>query len=170
MCHFGSSPKGLRRRGSAPSTLSQGLAPKTLNLEGAQHSALPIMWVQQMPVLLTTDLVLLVLIHTLASHLGFTFHCWHSLQQNLTHLGPRVERQCFPVTLAAASHLALRAPLFGRWAWAERTPCAPPSLHLQCEITLELSSSRGKKNIPGKAFSFYLKIIYNLLSFINALF
>lgn len=43
--HFGSSPVGLGKRGSVLSTFLQGLAPETLNLEGAQSSSFPITWI-----------------------------------------------------------------------------------------------------------------------------
>lgn len=116
--------------------------------------------------LLIIGLVFPVLIHTRASHLGFTFHCWHLLQQNLTHLAPKVE----PPVLSCNGKYSFVPGLenlasWGRWASGETIPrVLHPNPHSKCETTLELRYFRGKKKIPGKAFSFYLKIIYNILS------
>lgn len=106
LCHFGSSPEGLQKWVSVTNTVFQGLSqvcpppPRPWTWKAPSPVPHPSSGFHKCQPLLMISLVLLSLVHTWASRLGFTFHCWHLLQQSLTHLAPKAERQCFPITVS----------------------------------------------------------------------
>lgn len=95
---------------------------------------------------------------SLTSHLGFISHFWHLLLQNLTPLASKntapalsCNPNCSPTPgLDSASGEIITRVLHPTYT--------------SNEATSELGDSRGKENVSGKTCSFYLKIIYNLLS------